>query len=136
MKNIIYTFLVLFIVINSSAQEKTELDELNSYLKKSNNKTYVNNGILFYKTSSEYSLEYNGSKNKESPIIEFNLKKLIVYRKKYNENNQSFELSLTFRDKEEIEKNGLKSKTISFNKINSDEVDQIIKILKSYYIKK
>ena len=136
MKNTIYTFLFLFIGTTFFPQEKIKLDELNSYLKKSNTKTYVDNGILFYETNSEYSLEYKGTKSKESLIIEINLNLLIIYRKKYNEEKEIFELSLILRDKAEIQKNGFKSITISFNAITSRELDQTIKILKSFYIKK
>lgn len=72
----------------------------------------------------------------ESKTFEINLNTLIVYRKEYNPQEKTHTLLITFRDKEIIEKTGIKTLTFKFKDVSQIEIEKAIVTLKSYYIKK
>lgn len=139
MKNNIYIAIILLLSIKVSAQEKMSEEDLNSFFKKSNSKeTKVIDGTLFYKT---FAMVYCISTKEdfeeiESKTFEIYLNTLIVYRKEYNPQEKTYTLLITFRDKEIIEKTGIKTLTFKFKDVSQIEIDKAIVTLKSYYIKK
>jgi hypothetical protein len=139
MKSQVYIIIILFLSLKVSAQEKMSEEDLNSFFKKSNSKeTKVINGTLFYKT---FSMVYCISTKEdfeeiESKTFEINLNTLIVYRKEYNPQEKTHTLLITFRDKEIIEKTGIKTLTLKFKDVSQIEIDKAIVTLNSYYIKK
>lgn len=139
MKSQVYIIIILFLSIKVSSQEKMSEEDLNSFFKKSNSKeTKVIDGTLFYKT---FAMVYCISTKEdfeeiESKTFEINLNTLIVYRKEYNPQEKTHILLITFRDKEIIEKTGIKTLTFKFKDVSQIEIEKAIVTLKSYYIKK
>ena len=139
MKSQVYIIIILFLSLKVSSQEKMSEEDLNSFFKKSNSKeTKVIDGTLFYKT---FAMVYCISTKEdfeeiESKTFEINLNTLIVYRKEYNPQEKTHILLITFRDKEIIEKTGIKTLTFKFKDVSQIEIEKAIVTLKSYYIKK
>lgn len=139
MKSQVYIIIILFLSVKVFAQEKMSEEDLNSFFKKSNSKeTKIIDGTLFYKT---FAMVYCISTKEdfeeiESKTFEINLNTLIVYRKEYNPQEKTHTLLITFRDKEIIEKTGIKTLTFKFKDVSQIEIDKAIVTLKSYYIKK